>query len=86
MHTHPALVNGLTCSVQGEKAARELLGDEVLWVPTMNPGYVLAAEVRGRVVAHRARFGREPEVMLLENHGLVVAGGGAAEVRSARSG
>ncbi len=80
VHTHPALVNGLTCSMRGEEAAREALGEEALWVPTVNPGYVLAATVREHIRRYRARFGREPEVMLLQNHGLVVAGGSPQEV------
>ena len=30
VHTHPFAVNALTCGTQGEQAAKELFGDEVL--------------------------------------------------------
>lgn len=81
VHTHPALVNGLACSRDGEARLAEILGEGALWVPTVNPGYILAAEVRERVAAGRARYGREPEVLVLQNHGLIVTGRTVQEVR-----
>ena len=32
VHTHPYTINALTCSKNGEAAARELFGKESLWV------------------------------------------------------
>jgi NAD(P)-dependent dehydrogenase (short-subunit alcohol dehydrogenase family)/rhamnose utilization protein RhaD (predicted bifunctional aldolase and dehydrogenase) len=81
VHTHPALINGLACSRDGEARLAEVLGEEALWVPTVNPGYILAAAVRERVAACRARYGREPEILVLQNHGLIVTGRTAQEVR-----
>ena len=49
VHTHPALVNGLTCGARGEETARELFGEDILWVPVTNPGYVLAATIRAAI-------------------------------------
>ena len=42
VHTHPCAINALTCSANAEKTARELFGDEALWVPYTDPGYLLA--------------------------------------------
>ena len=38
VHTHPTTVNALTCAISGEAIARDLFGDEALWVPTPTPG------------------------------------------------
>jgi NAD(P)-dependent dehydrogenase (short-subunit alcohol dehydrogenase family)/ribulose-5-phosphate 4-epimerase/fuculose-1-phosphate aldolase len=80
-HTHPPLVNALACSRRGEEAARELFGGEVLWIPTVNPGFQLAATVRREMQRYAARRGRSPDLLVLQNHGLCVAGGSAGEVR-----
>lgn len=74
IHTHPALVNGITCGHDGESAAGELFGDELLWIPLVNPGYVLAKRVKTELEEYRRRHGRAPRIALLQNHGLVVAG------------
>ena len=80
-HTHPALINALACSRQGEEAVRELLGAEVLWIPTVNPGFQLAATVRREMESFSRRHGRSPDLLVLQNHGLCVAGRDFAEVR-----
>jgi len=49
VHTHPTIVNGLTCSRDGESVAARLFGERALWVPSVNPGYTLAAAVREAV-------------------------------------
>ena len=82
MHTHPALVNALTCSRQGRRAARDILGDAALWIPTVNPGYVLARTTREALRAYRTAHGGEPKILLFENHGLCVGGESFAEIRA----
>jgi rhamnose utilization protein RhaD (predicted bifunctional aldolase and dehydrogenase) len=72
VHTHPALVNGLTCGQEGEAACRRLF-PEALWVEYIDPGYTLCMEVRGRIETYRAEHGREPALLVLQNHGLFVA-------------
>jgi len=49
VHTHPAIVNGITCSIDGEKETAKLFGKEVLWIPTVNPGYILALTVKNSI-------------------------------------
>jgi len=82
VHTHPPLINALTCARDGERAARELFAGEVLWIPTVNPGYILASTTRRAVLEHREKHNRDPEVLLFQNHGLCVAGESFEDIRS----
>jgi rhamnose utilization protein RhaD (predicted bifunctional aldolase and dehydrogenase) len=83
IHTHPALINGLTCSAEGEAAAGELFGKDALWIPAVNPGYVLARTVKTAMDARRDQTGGVPAVVLLQNHGVFVGAdtaGGAGDI------
>ncbi|MDR2247653.1 MAG: class II aldolase/adducin family protein [Treponema sp.] len=75
VHTHPALVNGLTCSREGEKAAAELFNGEVLWIPPANPGYVLSRQVKEALDAYTKRQGRPGAIIFLQNHGVFAGAG-----------
>jgi rhamnose utilization protein RhaD (predicted bifunctional aldolase and dehydrogenase) len=72
VHTHPALVNGLTCSKRGEEEAAELFGGESLWIPSTNPGYILSRAVKDAMEEYTAQRGRPAEFILLQNHGVFV--------------
>src|SRR5919106_2870547 len=84
LHTHPTIINAVCCARDGSRIAEQLFGDAALWVPYADPGLPLAraiAEVRQRF-AHRT--GRAaPDIMLLQNHGLIVAGDDAEDVAHA---
>ena len=80
VHTHPSLINGLTCAVDGESAASELFGDDALWVPLTHPGYILANEIKTRLDAAEADGKPYPEIILLQNHGLFVSGDSPADI------
>jgi rhamnose utilization protein RhaD (predicted bifunctional aldolase and dehydrogenase) len=80
VHTHPALVNGMTCGRAGEEVFRALFSREAVWVPCVDPGYTLAREVRSRVEAFRSREGHSPALVFLQNHGLLVAAGYPAKI------
>lgn len=85
VHTHPTVVNMLTCCVRGEALATELLGDKALWIPYTNPGLPLAARIRDALVAFERRSNQSaPDAILLQNHGLIVAADEAPAV-AARS-
>jgi len=81
VHTHPALVNGLTCAKAG-KAACERLFPDALWVEYIDPGYTLCMEVRERIEGYKAANGKEPALLVLQNHGIFIAADSAAEVRA----
>ena len=72
LHVHPALVNGLTCSVEGEKAMKRLLPDAV-WVDACKPGYILALECKRLLDAYKASAGKDAQVLFLQNHGIFFA-------------
>lgn len=73
VHLHPPLVNGLTCSIRGEDAAEELFPEGFVWIPVVNPGYVLATEVKRAVEEYTARGKGAPSMVFLQNHGVFVA-------------
>jgi rhamnose utilization protein RhaD (predicted bifunctional aldolase and dehydrogenase) len=72
VHTHPALVNGLCCSKNGQAKAAEFFDDDAVWVPSCNPGYVLCALVKDALDAHRSRTGKAAALIFLQNHGVFV--------------
>jgi rhamnose utilization protein RhaD (predicted bifunctional aldolase and dehydrogenase) len=82
VHTHPSAVNGITCGQGGKAAFERLFGEEGIWVPFVDPGYILAHAVREALEAFRARKGRAPAIMLMQNHGLLVAGESPEDVEA----
>ena len=80
VHTHPAWVNGMTCSKQGAEVCGRLF-PEALWVPYIDPGYTLCMDVHRRIRERRAQRG-EPSLLILENHGIFVSGNSAGDVRA----
>ncbi|MDR0486759.1 MAG: class II aldolase/adducin family protein [Treponema sp.] len=76
-HLHPALVNGVTCSRQGEAAMREMFGKEPIWIPSVNPGYILSRLVKTAMDAYREEHQKSASVIFLQNHGIFA---GAANV------
>ena len=79
LHVHPAMVNGLTCSREGEKAMKKLFPDAV-WVAACKPGHILALECKTIMDAYKARHGKAVNLLFLENHGIFFAGDSVAEV------
>lgn len=72
LHVHPALVNGLTCSVNGEKLMTEMFPDAV-WIPLCKPGYILACECKLKIDVFMKEKGEYPNLLFLENHGVFFA-------------
>lgn len=82
IHTHPTIVNSLTCAREGQAIAAELFGDRVLWIRYVDPGLPLAQRIAADRQAFETRTGvPAPRAMLLQNHGLIVTGDTAAEIR-----
>lgn len=69
LHLHPTLVNGLTCSREGEAWCEQLFGKSVVWVSACKPGYTLAKLMKD--VFDSAD--RPIKTVLLENHGVFFA-------------
>lgn len=72
LHVHPSHVNALTCSNDGENGMKALFPDAV-WVDECEPGYILAAHCREKLIAYRNETGRDAELVFLQNHGVFFA-------------
>jgi len=81
IHTHPVVVNALTCG-PGESALPGLVREgepKPLWIPYTDPGYTLAVAVKDALATYEAEHAALPQVLLLENHGLFVSADTATE-------
>jgi len=82
VHTHPALINGITCSKNAETLISRLFGEKALWVSITNPGYILAKVVKEKINEH-IKSGKEfPLMIFLQNHGVFVSGNTMEEIDS----
>ncbi len=81
VHTHPAIVNGLTCSVEGKKAAEKLFGGCIIWIPFVDPGYILAKTIDDELTKWTADHnGALPDYIFLANHGVFLWGADSEEI------
>ena len=81
VHTHPCSVNGLTCAIGGKVACNERFPD-ALWVEYIDPGYTLCMEVRKRIENYKEVNGKEPALLVLQNHGIFISADTADEIRA----
>jgi len=79
LHTHPALVNGMTCGRDGEKVSMELFGKDAVWVGAEKPGLILAAACKKAFGARMAETGQYPQIAFLQNHGVFAAADSVGE-------
>ncbi len=82
VHTHPTLVNALMCAVEAQKKCHEIFGNEVLFVPYTDPGYVLFKKVYDLAEAYKQEHAISPQIIFLENHGVFVAANTTEEVEA----
>ncbi|HNX13727.1 MAG TPA: class II aldolase/adducin family protein, partial [Oscillospiraceae bacterium] len=80
LHLHPAEINGMTCGKNGKAAFDKLFGDKGIWVRPIMPGYVLATEIAGEIKAFAESHGKNPDYILLENHGIFLGGESEEEI------
>ena len=73
VHTHPTLVNALMCSIKAETICFELFGEQALFIPYTDPGYILFKKVETEIARFTSKFGKAPQIIFLENHGVFVA-------------
>jgi NAD(P)-dependent dehydrogenase (short-subunit alcohol dehydrogenase family)/rhamnose utilization protein RhaD (predicted bifunctional aldolase and dehydrogenase) len=82
VHLHPTAVNGLMCSRDAASATARLFAGEAVYIPYTDPGYTLFKEVENRIAAHRLACGKEPSVLLLQNHGIFVGADTVEEIEA----
>ncbi len=80
VHTHPSKLNGLTCGAEGKKIAKELFGDDVIWIDIIEPGYVLASKLKEEMDKYKAATGKDADIILLQNHGVFIAGNSERDI------
>ncbi len=80
VHLHPTLVNGLTCGADGEEIAAEIFGDSQVWIPYVDPGYVLSKTIRDALDGRKSQGLNSPDYIFLANHGVFVGGKGKQEI------
>ena len=80
LHVHPALINGVTCGLQGKAACERLLGEKAVWIGLFKPGFILARECYKVFCASAEKNGVFPQVALLQNHGVFIAADSVKEI------
>ncbi len=80
IHTHPTVVNSLSCSKNSKEFTRKILGDDVLFIEYTDPGYVLFKKVEDEIKRFKSSKGFVPKIILLENHGIFVSGNTTEEI------
>jgi rhamnose utilization protein RhaD (predicted bifunctional aldolase and dehydrogenase) len=75
IHLHPAAVLAYVCSKKGRAEIEKIFSKKNIcpaWVSYANPGCMLAERMRQSIGKHKKRYNRFPQVLFLQNHGLVV--------------
>ncbi|MCF8359321.1 MAG: SDR family NAD(P)-dependent oxidoreductase [Prolixibacteraceae bacterium] len=80
VHLHPTLVNAVMCSNEVEKHLEPLFGADSLYIPYTDPGYILFKMVEAEVEDFRKEKGKDPKVILLQNHGIFVSADTTQEI------
>ena len=81
-HVHAIAVNQILCSPRAREFAESracpdeivMCGVESVFVPYAEPGLGLSQAIRREVVAFVKRTGRDPKIILLQNHGIIAVG------------
>jgi NAD(P)-dependent dehydrogenase (short-subunit alcohol dehydrogenase family)/rhamnose utilization protein RhaD (predicted bifunctional aldolase and dehydrogenase) len=81
VHTHPTLVNAITCSNKAAETIHTLFGDSAMFVPYTDPGYILFMKIRDNLISWRQHHPVDPKLIFLQNHGIFVAANTIAEIK-----
>lgn len=79
LHTHPTVVNAVTCRPDWAETLGKLFPTAIL-VPYETPGIKLAFLLKERLASVAETPGDEPQVVFLQNHGLIVSAASAEAV------
>ena len=79
LHTHPVVVNALTCRKDGAEVIRSLFPDALI-VPYATPGVELAKAYFKEYKKYIANHESEPSYVFLMNHGFMASADTADEV------
>ena len=82
-HTHSVYANMCCCSVEmNEIAEKAFAGADYEWgsVPYTDPGANLTFAIQAEIARVKKETGKEPSVILMQNHGIIVHGDDENEV------
>jgi NAD(P)-dependent dehydrogenase (short-subunit alcohol dehydrogenase family)/rhamnose utilization protein RhaD (predicted bifunctional aldolase and dehydrogenase) len=80
IHLHPLAVAAYVNAKNGRAKIDKLFAGESrppLWVPYVDPGFMLANRIARLVAAYEGERGKKPQVLFLEKHGVFVTAGSA---------
>ena len=78
VHLHPEAVLSAACSKDGPQLTATLFARgkyPPLWLPYKGLGYPCARTIRTLAARYESEHGRRPEVLIMQNHGLIVSAG-----------
>lgn len=78
-HTHADAVLGIVDTQHSETLCREIWGDDLLFIPYVMPGFVLAQKIVAVSKAHADKLRNPSTVMILDKHGIFTWGATAEE-------
>lgn len=81
VHLHPTLINGVLCSRNARQVIHKLFGEMILFVPYTDPGYTLFKKMEEHVLQYRSKYGEDPKIIFLENHGTFVSADSTDAIR-----
>ena len=81
VHTHPTLINAVLCANDTQNVLEELFGSEALFVEYTDPGFILFRKLQAEIRTYRLRFGVEPRIIFLQNHGIFVGAESTRKVK-----
>jgi rhamnose utilization protein RhaD (predicted bifunctional aldolase and dehydrogenase)/NAD(P)-dependent dehydrogenase (short-subunit alcohol dehydrogenase family) len=82
VHLHPTLVNGLMCGIEAAGHVLNLFGEDALYIQYTDPGYILFKEVEKQLQKYREKSGKDPSIILLQNHGILVSAETVKEIQT----
>ncbi len=82
VHTHPWMVNSILCSQKAEKTIKNIFGEDALFIEYTDPGYILSKKVENRIKEYQSKHKQDPNIIFLENHGIIVAADTINEIHS----
>ncbi len=75
IHLHPIAIGAYVNAKNGKAQLDRLFKGEklpYLWVPYTDPGFMLARKIARLVEEYKATYGKKPQVLILEKHGIFI--------------
>ncbi len=79
LHTHPLIVNAVTCKSNGQQLLREWFKDAV-FIPYATPGIDLALSMKTILRQCDVKGSTGPQIIFLQNHGLIISSDNSEDI------